>query len=477
MLDRRLLRVADVHREDVLFRLETVFRQWVATEVDDPGLLHLRDVDVVAFGTGHAHRELQVTDHFHVVGLGDVDHIEPHPAHGGVAVLATLLDGFRNEQRHARAHPGRTVAGTRVGLEHRLVLRVTDDLAGNGQHVQQLGIARVGHVPGLVAGVVQVVGVFGQCVLVARCGGHVHHVAPEVGGNITHTGALLLADRRIRVFDVGGAGSNQFPVVRQRAIHLVDLEALEMLGLADGLDFVRLAVLVAQHAKTANLEGLDHDVLAQFLVPLHRRRAEHIVRGIGVFFLARAVRAPGRALGEHQLHVFGVGDIEDLQVAAHVLVEVALAVEVDDVLPGVKRLDRDRVVGLDGHVLDVAFGVPVIQLASERLTFMAERRGHRVGELTRRLVHAITARGRHRWDLVHRQGRLLFDEWVADIDRCRAVRLDAGAQAQHHAGAQRTGQKRHTASAGESHCFHYSLQWCCPGGQYRGSTKCRSGNR
>ncbi|MNE18320.1 hypothetical protein D3C80_1113510 [compost metagenome] len=405
-----------------------------------------------------------MADHLQVRRVGDVDYVQAHAPHGCITVLAALLHRFGNEQRRTRPHPGRTVAGARVGLEHCLVLRIADDLPRHSQHIEQLRVARLGHVPGLVAGVVQVVGVLCECVLVARCGRNVHHIAAEIGGNVAHPGALLLTDRRIRMLDIGGAGGDQLPVLGQRAVHLVNLEALEVLGLADGFDLVRLTILVAQDAKAAGLEGLHHDVLAKLLVPLDRRCTEEVVRRVGVDLLTRAFRPPGCALGQYDFHILGIGDVKDLQVATHVLVEVTLAVEVDDVLPGVEGLDRNRVIGLYLHVLDVALGIPVIQLAGERLAFMGERRGHGPDELAGSLVHAIAAGCRHRRNTLRPQFGQTLDDGIGDVHRGMLFGMQAGA------GEEANHQRKRQAAAfmwvgrfnRELRYFHYLLRLVMP---------------
>ena len=197
------------------------------------------------------------------------------------------------------------------------------------------------------------------------------------------------SDRRAGVLVVGGSLGQQRPVRRQGPVHFVYLEPLEMIGVSDGFHLVGFRALVAEDAEAADLEGLDHDVLAQVRVPLDGRGAEHVAFVIGIDLFARSFPGPGASFLVHDPQILRIGDIIDFQRAADVLVHVPAAVEIDDVLPGMEGFDGDRVVGLDGHVFRVLVRIPVVQLAFKRLGFMLMGRGRRVDEAAGFRIHAV----------------------------------------------------------------------------------------
>ena len=201
----------------------------------------------------------------------------------------------------------------------------------------------------------------------------------------------MLAGGCIRVLDVGRTFGQQFPVLRQRSVHRVDLESLEMRAAPDVVDALGLGILVGQQAEAAYLERLHHDELPRPFVPLNGCRAEHVVDRVRILHFARAVRTPGRAAGQENLDTGRIGDVHDLQVPPDVLVEVAAPIEVDDVLPGMKRLDCDRVVRHDGHVRCVVVRVPVIEHAVEGVRLVRVARHCRVREGTGCRVQAKAA--------------------------------------------------------------------------------------
>ena len=94
----------------------------------------------------------------------------------------------------------------------------------------------------------------------------------------------------------------------------------------------------------------------------------------------------------HQRHGLRIGDVEDFHIAADVLIQIAPSIEVDNVLPSVKRFDGIRIISLDRHVVDVLVRIPNLELTVKWLCLVLMRRRRWVLEATGDRIHPVTGR-------------------------------------------------------------------------------------
>ncbi|MDF9808745.1 hypothetical protein M2436_007292 [Streptomyces sp. HB372] len=162
-----------------------------------------------------------------------------------------------------------------------------------------------------------------------------------------------------------------------------------------GLLYLSLGGVVGEFRDLAPaLEALDHDVRVQLVVPLDGGRAPVVVRRP---VAVRPGLVAAHVLAAHpldHLDLLDVGDVVDAAVGAAVLEEVAAAVEVDDVLPGVEVVGGEvgaLVGGFDLHVLDVRTGVVLLVAAREGVFVLLVDRGERGVPEAAVQLHAVRA--------------------------------------------------------------------------------------